>query len=30
MKIVIAEPIFLTDEYRKLLEALGYLQIYEK
>lgn len=29
MKIVIADPIFLTDEYRKRLEALGNLSIYD-
>lgn len=29
MKIVIADPIFLTDEYRKRLEALGYPEIYD-
>ncbi len=30
MKIVIADPIFLTDEYRKRLEALGDLEIYDR
>ncbi len=29
MKIVIADPIFLTEEYRKRLEALGELEIYD-
>lgn len=28
MKIVIADPIYLTEEYRKRLEALGELEIY--
>ncbi len=29
MKIVVADPIFLTEEYRKRLEALGELEIYD-
>jgi D-3-phosphoglycerate dehydrogenase len=29
MKIVIADPIFLTEEYKKRLEALGELEIYK-
>ena len=28
MKIVVADPIFLTEEYKKWLEALGELEIY--
>jgi len=28
MKIVVADPIFLTEEYKKRLEALGELEIY--
>lgn len=29
MKIVVADPIFLTEEYKKQLEALGELEIYK-
>lgn len=29
MKIVVADPIFLTEEYKKRLEALGELEIYK-
>jgi phosphoglycerate dehydrogenase-like enzyme len=29
MRIVVADPIFLTEEYRKRLEALGPLEIYD-
>lgn len=29
MKIVVADPIFLTEEYRKRLDALGELEIYD-
>ena len=30
MKIVVADPIFLPEEYRKQLESLGDLEVYEK
>jgi len=29
MKIVVADPIFLTEEYKKRLEALGELEIHK-